>query len=286
MRRFFLIAICFFFGFGFAAAVEFYQVEDYALQALNGFRANPLSYEGALGVDDSAVRGAWGEYYYLLERGLPLFRPDEKLNQAARDKITDMVQKSYFSVISPEGIGPDELVEQHGVSSLISGVSIAYVAFEHLIPAERALDYMLDLLKKKSLLMQNRTSSSLLFPVYTHVGVALASVGLDTGYGRLNVYLLCLVFASEPDGWEGSVFAVGRVEGKCDFAYRGSNSEVYHPLVFPDGSYYLPLRPGLGFIVFESNRSSFFFPIGSPARVDLFLDSSGSCRVEVKKLSR
>ena len=286
MKKFILITVCFLLSFSLAPAVEFYRVEDYALQVLNSFRANPLSYEGGLGIDDGAVREAWGEYYYLLERGLPLFRLDERLNQAARAKITDMVQKSYFSVISPEGVGPDELVEQHGVSSLISGVSIAYVAFEHLIPAERALDYMLDLLKKNSLLMQNQTSSSLLFPAYTHVGVALASVGLDTGYGRLNVYLLCLVFASEPGGGEGSVFAVGRTDGGCNFIYRDPMLRYYRPLLFPDGSYYAPVPAGLNLLFYGPNSNRMLLIMGSPVRVDLFVDPDSSCRVEAKGLPR
>ena len=55
---------------------------------------------------------------------LPVLKENERLNQAAWAKATDMFQKQYFDHISPIGVGPGDLVQMHGYQYIITGENL------------------------------------------------------------------------------------------------------------------------------------------------------------------
>jgi len=55
---------------------------------------------------------------------LPALKENEKLNQAAMAKATDMFQNQYFDHISPSGVGPGDLVQSYGYQYIITGENL------------------------------------------------------------------------------------------------------------------------------------------------------------------
>ena len=56
--------------------------------------------------------------------GLPPLLENAKLNAAAKAKADDMFLKQYFEHISPSGMGPGELVKNHGYDYVVTGENL------------------------------------------------------------------------------------------------------------------------------------------------------------------
>lgn len=55
---------------------------------------------------------------------LPILSENIKLNEAALAKAKDMFNKQYFEHVSPSGIGPSELAQEHGYEYIIIGENL------------------------------------------------------------------------------------------------------------------------------------------------------------------
>lgn len=62
--------------------------------------------------------------------GLPDLAENELLNQSAFAKASDMFKNQYFEHISPEGIGPGDLVQSYGYEYIVTGENLILGNFE------------------------------------------------------------------------------------------------------------------------------------------------------------
>ncbi len=96
-------------------AVSDADAAEAALQRkINEIRQNPASAVEGLGMTLGAAREALGERAAVLDTGLPPLAWNEKLWEAARNHSADMLQRGYFSSVSPEGVGVAERVAAAG----------------------------------------------------------------------------------------------------------------------------------------------------------------------------
>jgi len=79
-----------------------------------------LSIEGVLSHTNSHRR----------EEGLNALRLDSELNKVAYAKMEDLFAKNYFAHVSPDGIGPKELIEQFDYPFLLIGENLAKGNFQ------------------------------------------------------------------------------------------------------------------------------------------------------------
>lgn len=63
------------------------------------------------------------------EANLPALQANSLLNQAAQNKLNDMVAKQYFDHISPDGVGPAEIVDGVGYTYVRVGENLALGSF-------------------------------------------------------------------------------------------------------------------------------------------------------------
>ena len=265
MRRILVFIQALFMICGLARALEFHDIGNYTLQLVNAFRANPVACAEEMGILEETKK-AWGGKFSLLEEGLSPLVLDPRLQEAARLKVEDMVQNGYFSVVSPSGVGPDALVAQTGYTPLFSGVAIAYLAFENFVAPQQAVSYILTLLEKRSLLMADKGSTSLLFPPYTRAGFALATVRLTVNSEPMNVYIFCAVFSVDKKDTD-SLFIVGW-NYPASLVFFNASGERIPPLIFPDGSYYVPLTKGKNFYCVGDCHYIHSFSLVRPLRID------------------
>lgn len=56
--------------------------------------------------------------------GLPALKENAKLDEAALAKANDMFSSQYFEHVSPSGVGPGELVQDHGYDYIVAGENL------------------------------------------------------------------------------------------------------------------------------------------------------------------
>lgn len=59
------------------------------------------------------------------DAGLPLFKPNSKLNQSAQAKLNDMVANNYFAHTSPTGLTGADFINQTGADYFLTGENLA-----------------------------------------------------------------------------------------------------------------------------------------------------------------
>ncbi len=64
------------------------------------------------------------------ENGLPALAENEMLADAAAEKASDMFKKQYFEHVSPDGIGPAQLVQSYGYKYITTGENLILGNFE------------------------------------------------------------------------------------------------------------------------------------------------------------
>ncbi len=101
--------------------------------------------------------------------GLSELAWDDAAYRAARGHARDMLERGYFDHVTPEGLGPAERMWAAGVLEVVVGENLAYYAG---VPREEAAARVVE-----DWLASPPHRKNLLFPDFTHVGIAFVQVG-------------------------------------------------------------------------------------------------------------
>lgn len=199
MRRLALIVaiILNMFSLSWALDYTFFDVSEAFLKEVNAFRADPVGYAGELGMELEAP-----------PYRLPALTINPVLNDVAMAHLEDMVQRQYFSHVDPDGLTPEDRVDEAGVKALMVGESIGYLAFENYISPEEAVRLFVYNFLSKLKSCESREGAPFVFP-YTQVGVALMGLRLSINGESFNVYVMCIDWVLPYES--ASSWLVGRV---------------------------------------------------------------------------
>lgn len=102
------------------------RLELELLALINDARRDPLRAIRLAGIDEKDAREALGDQQWILDRGLTPVALHERLREAARGHVSDMIERSYYDKISPEGEGPFDRVISTGYQALSVGETLGF----------------------------------------------------------------------------------------------------------------------------------------------------------------
>lgn len=118
------------------------------------------------------------------ESGVSLLEENEKLDQAAKDKLDDMLAKNYFAHTSPEGVTPWHWIEKNGYDYQYAGENLA-------------LGFTSSENEHKAWMESPTHKKNILNPNYKEIGVAV-------GRGTINDSLVTVAVQMFGSSFNGS----------------------------------------------------------------------------------
>ncbi|RLC10915.1 MAG: hypothetical protein DRH43_05295, partial [Deltaproteobacteria bacterium] len=156
------------------------------------------------------------------DRGLWPLVSNPVLNEVARAHCEDMIERGYFSHMTPDGLTPEDRVISAGYFAEIVREEMGALAFNSFLDPGEAAKFLMDSLLKDSLTQRlSVEESTLLNERVVEVGIVLCAGGtVIEGIGSLHVYVLCIVTARPTTGWHpvqcGHVCADVNSDGWCE----------------------------------------------------------------------
>ncbi len=139
------------------------------LTAATGLGASrPASAAGAVTVESDALVTQLVDKLNAerASRGVRLLTASEEARGVAVERAVDMATNKYFAHVSPLGIGPEELLDQIGVTYTRIGENIARSSY--------ASDQVIDAVHR-ALMASPGHRENMLHAAYTRVGIAIVS---------------------------------------------------------------------------------------------------------------
>jgi uncharacterized protein YkwD len=228
------------------------------LYLINQARANPLAMAQTLGLDPEKILENLPEWRDLLTDGLPPLGFDARLHQSASEHCRDMVEKGYFSELSPEGTPPADRIFDAGYDAWETGEVIGSLGSSDFLGEEGAAFQIFTARFKEELNPERTGQLQFLNPDFKDVGVSLKSFPLQGEGVEAGAYTLLVVDLGESSTPSGS-FLTGVVyqdtngDGLYGFGEGISSLPVtvegsgrsFTLLTDPAGGVTLPLDPGL-----------------------------------------
>lgn len=123
------------------------------------------------------------------ENGLPLLEENEMLAEAAAEKANDMFSNQYFEHVSPDGIGPSQLVKSYGYEYITTGENLILGNFKN--EAELVASWMASPGHRANILNSR----------YTEIGVSVikGTYNNETVWISVQEFGLPLSVCSEPN---------------------------------------------------------------------------------------
>ncbi len=166
------------------------SVEALFLQWVNEARSNPWAEAERLGLNVTELRMEVGESTAnQWDEGLTPLKWNERLAVASTFQVQDMLDRCYYSHMSPEGLGPEQRIQSVFYDAMFFGESMGGVAFLKIISDEEAIRIIYEGLLMDAL-RQGSEGAPLLDPFLRDIGLCLDGGQLffeDTWY---NIYLL------------------------------------------------------------------------------------------------
>ncbi|MBI4066706.1 CvpA family protein [Candidatus Gottesmanbacteria bacterium] len=103
-----------------------------------------------------------------IKTGLPALRLQEDLSVVARSHSRDMLERRYFSHISPEGRDAGDRIRDHGAGYMLSGENLAYAPDVEIAHT--------------GLMNSDAHRKNILDPVWTHIGIGVIDAEI---YGKM-----------------------------------------------------------------------------------------------------
>lgn len=166
------------------------SAEALFLQWVNEARANPWAEAERLGLNVTELREQVGESVASQwDEGLPPLEWNEQLALAATCHVQDMLDRVYYSHVSPEGVGPEQRIRSAFYDPIFYGESLGGVAFTKVISAEKAAHIIYEGLLMDAL-CQGSEGAPLLDPLLRDIGLCLGGGQLLLEDSWYNVYIL------------------------------------------------------------------------------------------------
>jgi hypothetical protein len=166
------------------------SAEALFLQWANDARANPWAEAERLGLNVTELRNeVGGSVASQWDEGLPPLEWNEQLALAATCHVQDMLDRVYYSHVSPEGLGPEQRIRSAFYDSIFCGESLGGVAFINVIPTERAISIIYEGLLRDAF-RQGPEGAPLLDPLLRDIGLYLGGGQFLFEDSWYNVYIL------------------------------------------------------------------------------------------------
>ncbi|PXF59242.1 MAG: hypothetical protein C4B58_03745 [Deltaproteobacteria bacterium] len=201
------------------------DAESEILARLNLARSNPWAEAERLGLDSVQLRAEVvpEETAAQWDQGLWPLAPNTFLNEVARLHCEDMLQRGYFSHVTPEGLTSEDRVISAGYSARVVKEELGALAFISFLDPCEAAQMLMDALLRDSLIQRlTEEEPTLLNDRVVEVGISLSCGELTIGEEQMRAYLLCVLLV-RPDGpgvetWVqcGRLFSDGNYNGIYD----------------------------------------------------------------------
>jgi hypothetical protein len=176
--------------------------ESEILTRLNLARSNPWAEAGRLGLDHEMLRAEVvpEEVAVQWDQGLWPLKSNALLDEVALQHCEDMIERGFFSHITPEGLTPEDRVIIAGYDANIVREELGALAFNTYLDPGEAAPALMDVLLKDSIIQrETEEGPTLLNERVLEVGVALLGGELTTCEERAHAYVLCILLV-RPDG--------------------------------------------------------------------------------------
>ncbi|MBN2645389.1 MAG: hypothetical protein JXR59_07950 [Desulfuromonadaceae bacterium] len=276
---------------GVAVAAETVGTEQLSLQQylywqqINQARMHPYSVLQRLGISRTQAHEALGGDAWVLYFGLPPLAWSDSLCRVANAHGSDMIDRLYYSYITPEGDSPADRVEQSGYEAHTVCEALGLFALGSYLPYERAVTTMMDNLLRDELTGAAGANRIVFSPAVTEVGIALFAETLERVSGRPDIYLL-VMDAARPSLQRSTV--VGQLDEGCSVVLYNLESGVAHDVaIYPGGWFqFSPPSEGVELVQFDAAGREIFqadyFQGDSP--VPVYLDLRQNVTVDENRV--
>ena len=201
-------------------------VESEILARLNLARNNPWAEAERLGLDPEVLRAEVvpEETAAQWDQGLWPLVHNDILHKVAKAYCEDMIERSYFSHVTPEGLTPEDRVINAGYNATIVKEELGALAFISFLDPCEAAQMLMDALLRDSLILRvTEEGPTLLNERVVEVGISLSGGELTIDEEQIRAYVLCVLVA-RPDGPGAETWL------QCGWLYDDSNHNcIYDP---------------------------------------------------------
>ncbi len=193
--------------------------ESEILAGINLARSDPWAEAERLGLDTEVLRAEVvpEETAAQWDRGLWPLVSNPVLNEVARAHCEDMLERGYFSHITPEGLTPEDRVISAGYNATIVKEELGAMAFNSYLDTGEAARMLTDAFLRDSLAQRETGEGpTLLNEGVAEVGIALLGGELTICQEQTHAYILCILLA-RPDGPGAETWV------QCGLLYDDSN---------------------------------------------------------------
>ena len=176
--------------------------ESEILARLNLARSNPWAEAERLGLDPEVLRAEVvpEETAVQWDQGLWPLVHNDILHEVAKAHCEDMLQRGYFSHITPEGLTPEDRVIGAGYGAGVVREELVALSFISYLDTGEAARMLMDVLLRDSLIQRvTEEGPTLLNERVVEIGISLSGGELTIGEEQIRAYLLCVLVA-RPDG--------------------------------------------------------------------------------------
>ncbi|HDL07123.1 MAG TPA: CAP domain-containing protein [Desulfobacteraceae bacterium] len=173
----------------------FREQEELLLELINRARANPLAAARSLGLNTDKILEDLPEIADILVNGLPPFTYNGNLYLAAAAHNNDMLENSFYSSISLNGLTPEERILNNGYMPKNTGESLGMLGFSNFVEAEDAARIIFSNMFKDELDAKRDRQRNILNPDLKEAGISIGSGAFHFGVSSFNVYLVTCDFA-------------------------------------------------------------------------------------------
>jgi uncharacterized protein YkwD len=220
-------------------------------QRFNEARANPRATMTRLGIPEAKVRAVLGQDLWLLDQGLPPLAWNEQIRTAAQGHGRDMVDRVYYSSVSPEGRTLTQRLSLAGYAPLLERETLGVLVFDKpMATLEAAVTILCDNMLRDELSGTPGVARNIFSPEFSEIGLALLAETVPGMAGQPYAYLLVADF-SRPT--EERPFAVGRIAPGTSLVLRSRLTGQWEDVAILPGNSFQFRLSGLGEELFYWN---------------------------------
>lgn len=165
------------------------RYETALLKMINSARQNPLSIAASLGMDTQKIISDLPELAGIFKNGLAPLAFDSKLYQSASLHAQDMMDKNYYSAVSPDKKSVQERILETGYIPIVSGESMGMLSFGNFMEPDKAVKAIFHNMFADELDPARTEKRNILNPDLKDMGISLKA-GIFTFEGTSeNVYV-------------------------------------------------------------------------------------------------
>ena len=173
-------------------------VESEILARLNLARSDPWAEAERLDLDPEVLRAEVvpEEVAAQWDQGLWPLVHNDVLHEVAKAHCEDMIERGYFSHITPEGLYPEDRVISAGYNATIVKEELVALAFNFYLDTAEAAQMLVDVLLRDSIIQrETEEGPTLLNERVVEIGIAFCAGELAFTERPVHGYILSIVLA-------------------------------------------------------------------------------------------